>query len=159
MAEPPVAGRAVLYCYIGLAVSDFASGFISLALRSRKRAVFGYLGATLLAMMAYFLVGPLSATGFYVVCFAQGIGCGYWAMFVTIAAEQFGTNLRATAATTVPNFVRGAVPLLTSLFQAYKPALGVVGSAEAVGFGTLALAFAAAGMLEETYGKDLDYLE
>jgi hypothetical protein len=80
-------------------------------------------------------------------------------MFVTIAAEQFGTNLRATATTTVPNFVRGAVVLITWAFQAAKPWLGVVGSAEAVGFGTLAIASVAAILLEETYGKDLDYVE
>jgi hypothetical protein len=78
---------------------------------------------------------------------------------VTVASEQFGTNIRATATTTVPNFVRGAVPLLTSAFQALKVPFGVARSAEAVGLATLAVAFVAASALEETYGKDLDYVE
>src|SRR6185369_11954453 len=100
-----------------------------------------------------------SVDSFYWVCLALGVGCGYWAMFVTIASEQFVTNIRATATTTVPNFVRGSVPLLTSSFQWLKPHLGVLGSAEAVGFFTLAVAFLASTRLEETYGKDLDYVE
>jgi putative MFS transporter len=159
MSEVPAAGRAVLFCYIGLAISDVASGLLSAALKSRKKTVFGFLGATTLAMSAYFFAGPQALSTFYGICMGLGVGCGYWAMFVTIAAEQFGTNLRATATTTVPNFVRGAVPLLTSAFQAGKPVFGVVRSAEVVGYATLAIAFVAAIMLEETYGKDLDYVE
>jgi putative MFS transporter len=159
MSEAPDPGRAVLFCYIGLAISDVASGIISAALKSRKKTVFGFLAVTLAAMSAYFFVRPEHVSSFYGICFALGIGCGYWAMFVTIAAEQFGTNLRATATTTVPNFVRGAVTLLTLIFQAAKPTLGVVGSAETVGYTTLAVAFVAALLLEETYGKDLDYVE
>jgi len=115
--------------------------------------------ATASAMAVYFHAGPLSQGAFYWVCFGLGVGCGYWAMFVTVASEQFGTNIRATATTTAPNFVRGAVPFLTWSFQSLKPALGVARSAEAVGFTTLALAAVAAVMLEETYGKDLDYVE
>ncbi|HEY3594846.1 MAG TPA: hypothetical protein VGL13_13275, partial [Polyangiaceae bacterium] len=159
MSEAPDPGRAVLFCYIGLAISDVASGIISAALKSRKKTVFGFLAVTLAAMSAYFFVRPEHVSSFYGICFALGIGCGYWAMFVTIAAEQFGTNLRATATTTVPNFVRGAVTLLTLIFQAAKPTLGVVGSAETVGYTTLAVAFVAALLLEETYDKDLDYVE
>jgi putative MFS transporter len=159
MTEVPAAARSVLYYYIGLAISDFTSGLLSHALKSRKRAIFLFLGLTATAMFVYFHVGPLSVDVFYWVCLALGIGCGYWAMFVTVASEQFGTNIRATATTTVPNFVRGAVPLLTSAFQALKPVLGVVRSAETVGFATVALAFVAATALEETFGKDLDYIE
>jgi MFS family permease len=159
MREAPVAGRAVLFCYVGLAVSDVAAGLISALLKSRKKAVYVYLCATLVAMLAYFWVTPIAPSSFYFICFGVGLAGGYWAMFVTIAAEQFGTNLRATAATTVPNFVRGAVPLMTSAFQLAKPSLGVVGSAKLVGFSTLAIAFFAASLLEETYGKDLDYSE
>jgi MFS family permease len=159
IAEAPVAGRAVLFCYVGLAISDVGSGFLSAALKSRKKTVFGFLGTTLAGMCAYFFLHPAHVDAFYAICLALGMGCGYWAMFVTIAAEQFGTNLRATATTTVPNFVRGGLVPITWAFQAIKPALGVVVSAEIVGFSTLAVAFVAASMLEETYGKDLDYVE
>ncbi|XXY44656.1 hypothetical protein WME91_32095 [Sorangium sp. So ce269] len=88
-----------------------------------------------------------------------GFATGYWAMFVTMASEQFGTNLRATGTTTVPNFVRGAVVPLTSLFQFGKAGLGVVGSALAAGVATVLITFAALRGLEETYGKDLDFVD
>lgn len=155
----PNAGKAIMYCYIGLAIGDLASGIISYLIKSRKKAVMGYMVANAAMMAVYFFAGPFSLAGFYLVCLALGLACGYWAMFVTIAAEQFGTNIRATAATSAPNFVRGAVVLLTLTFKALKPSLGVVGSAEVVGFGFVAVAFIALGFLEETYGKDLDYVE
>jgi MFS family permease len=159
MTEAPQAARAVLYCYIGLAIADFMSGIVSQILKSRKRAIFLFLSVTFAGMLVYFHGGPFSLEGFYWVCLFLGAGCGYWAMFVTVASEQFGTNIRATATTTVPNFVRGAVPLLTSAFQALKPGLGVARSAETVGISAVVLAFLAATALEETYGKDLDYVE
>jgi hypothetical protein len=80
-------------------------------------------------------------------------------VFVTVASEQFGTNLRATATTTVPNFVRGTVVLATLSFQAMKPGLGVLGSAGTVGAVILVLAFGSLFGLEETHGKDLDFVE
>jgi hypothetical protein len=89
----------------------------------------------------------------------MGFGAGYWAVFVTVASEQFGTNLRATATTSAPNLVRGAVVLLTSAFNALKSNVGVVESAMMVGAFTIISAFIALRAMEETYGKDLDYLE
>jgi hypothetical protein len=107
----------------------------------------------------YFAAAGLSLTVFYAVCFLLGLGCGYWAVFVLMASELFGTNIRATAATTVPNFVRGSVVLVTLLFQALTTYLGIQGSAMAVGALTLVVGFLALGRLEDTYGKDLDYVE
>jgi MFS family permease len=159
LAEAPVAGKALMYTYVGLALGDFGSGLVSHFIQSRKKTVLGFLSATTLFMLAYFFGGVTSLSAFYLVCLGLGLACGYWAMFVTIASEQFGTNIRATVTTTVPNFVRGAVPLLTSLFLALKGPLGVAHSAETVGFGFVALAFLALSFLDETYGKDLDYVE
>ena len=88
-----------------------------------------------------------------------GISTGFWVIFVTIAAEQFGTNLRSTVTTTVPNFIRGSVVLLTLSFQGLKTPFGIINSALIVGFVTMAIAFFAVYNLEETYGKDLDYIE
>ena len=96
---------------------------------------------------------------FYTACVLLGVGTGYWAVFVTVAAEQFGTNLRATATTTVPNFVRGAVVPVTLVFNALKGRLGVLGSAVAAGVVTLVLAGWALASLDETYGKSLDFVE
>ncbi|MFO0722594.1 MAG: MFS transporter [Myxococcota bacterium] len=159
MTEIPAPAKAVLYCYSGLAVGDILSGLISQILKSRKKVVLGSILFTAAAMALYFTVGKSSLGIFYVLCFALGIGGGYWALFVTMASELFGTNIRATVTTTAPNFVRGALVLLTLLFQALKPALGVPGSAIAVGALAISLALAALIGLEETFSRELDFLE
>jgi putative MFS transporter len=158
MTPPPNAGRAVMFTYIGLAVGDLASGWLSQILQSRKRVVLLFLTLTTLCVATYF-IGPRTVTTFYVLCVALGFSTGYWAVFVTIASEQFGTNLRATATTTVPNFVRGAVVLLTLSFQNLRAPLGTRASGMAIGAATLVVAFLALRGLEETCGKDLDYVE
>lgn len=159
MPVPPNAGRAVMFTYMGLAAGDFASGALSQLLRTRRRVLAGFLVLTALVVASYFLLGHRSLTHFYVVSFALGFATGYWAVFVTVASEQFGTNLRATVTTTAPNFVRGAVVPLTSAFQLGKPLLGVTGSALAVGIVALFLAFVALRGLEETFGRPLDFIE
>ncbi len=159
MATVPHAGRAVMFCYIGLAIGDFASGALSQIMRSRNRAVGLFLLMTTAFIAVYFAVAHVSIDVFYAVCLLLGIGAGYWAVFVTIASEQFGTNIRATATTTAPNFVRGAVVALTLLFDGLRPAMGIRGSAMLVGVIALSIAFVSLHGLEESYGKDLNYLE
>jgi putative MFS transporter len=114
------AAHAIAFAYLGITFGGFASGFFSQQLRSRKKIVFAFMLFTLAVMAAYFLCTGFSAATFYLVILLLGFGVGYWAVFVTIAAEQFGTNIRATVATTVPNFVRGAVVPLTSAFKYIK---------------------------------------
>jgi MFS transporter, putative metabolite:H+ symporter len=160
MTQLPAPGTAVLWTYTGLAIGDLASGAASQLFESRRRIVFAFLTITSACVALYFLVGGRSTVTFYAVCLALGIGSGYWAVFVTIASEQFGTNIRATATTTVPNFVRGSVPILTTAFALGKDqGLGVIGSGIAVGVATLSIAFFAVAGLEETYGKDLEFVE
>lgn len=159
MSEAPQPGRAVMFCYGGLALGDFASGGLSQLLRSRKKVLFGFLTLTALIIGVYFLFAGRSLSTFYLICAGIGFATGYWAVFVTVASEQFGTNLRGTATTTVPNFVRGAVVPVTALFQLLKPGLGILGSAGAVGAVTLVIAFVALLGIDETYGKDLDFIE
>lgn len=159
MSPLPNAGRAVMFCYIGLAIGDLGSGALSQALGSRRRVVAIALVATSICIAVYFSAAHISLTVFYAVCLALGVATGYWAIFVTIAAEQFGTNIRATATTTAPNFVRGAVVLLTSVFTWLRPSLGIRGSAMLVGAIALVIAFIALRGLEETFGRDLDYVE
>jgi putative MFS transporter len=156
---PPHPATALMWAYLGCALGDFASGLISQWLGSRKRALAVFIGATVVAVVLYFTVGRTSLSAFYAMCGLVGFTAGYWAVFVTVAAEQFGTNLRATVATTTPNFVRGSLVLLSLLFEALTGSLGYVGAAAAVG--TLSLAVAIAGLftLRETFGVDLDYVE
>jgi MFS family permease len=159
MTELPNPGRAVMFCYIGLAIGDFSSGVLSQYFRSRKEIIFAFIMLTGWFIGVYFLVGSFSLRIFYVTCVLIGIAAGYWAVFITTAAEQFGTNIRATVTTTAPNFVRGAVVPLTTTFQALSGPLGIRESALVVGAFTIVVALIALRSLEETYGKDLDYIE
>lgn len=156
---PVSAGNAIMYCYLGLVFGDFASGFLSQALRSRKKIILLFMIMTMGTIALYFFQGQQTPRFFYGVCLVLGFTCGYWAIFVTVAAEQFGTNLRATVATTVPNFVRGMVVPITLLFQFFRPIAGLQGSALLVGTLCVGSAFIALASLEETFHKELDYYE
>jgi MFS transporter, putative metabolite:H+ symporter len=157
--------QAISFCYLGITLGGFVSGYFSQFLRSRRKVLFAFLVFTTLMMAVYFLYAGQTNVTFYLVVVLLGVGAGYWTIFVTIAAEQFGTNIRATVATTVPNFVRGATVLLTISFQflkSYKTGTGTLGSvasAAIVGAACMAVAFWAWSGLEETQGKDLDYIE
>jgi len=154
-----VAGDAVMFSYIGLAGGDMLSGITSQIIRSRKKTVFVFILLTL-AFIITFLYWPFqSAAGFYVGCFLLGFGIGYWALFVTIAAEQFGTNLRSTVATTVPNFIRGTVIPLTIMFKFLRESFGILGGALILGVFTILVAFWALRLIDETFGRDLNFVE
>lgn len=159
MIELPVPSQAILYAYIGLTTGDITSGTLSQILRNRKKVILGFLALTSTFIVFFLWLGGLSLPFFYFFCTAMGFSVGYWAVFVVITSEQFGTNLRATAATTAPNFVRGSAVLLTLAFRALTPSWGALTAATIVGVVTMALAFWALGNLEETYGKDLDFTE
>jgi MFS transporter, putative metabolite:H+ symporter len=159
MHPGPQPGRAVMLAYIGLSVGDLASGSLSQVMKSRKKAVGLFMLGTVACVTAYFTVAASSLDAFYACCFALGVAVGYWAVFVTVASEQFGTNIRATATTTAPNFVRGAVVLLTSAFKAMKAPLGVTESALVVGAVAISLGFLSLWSLGETYGRDLNFVE
>jgi predicted MFS family arabinose efflux permease len=159
LMTPPDPGRAVLIFYSGACAGDLASGGLSQALRSRKKVLGTFIALTAVAMAAYFLLAGNSLFALYACCAFLGLSTGYWAVFVTVAAEHFGTNLRATTTTTAPNFVRGSVVPMTMLFQALRPRIGDIASAASVGAGTIVIALVALAHLEETFGRDLDYLE
>lgn len=156
-------GKAVMYAYIGLSFGDLLSGILSQILKSRKKVVYLYLSFTLvtsitfLFFLEYFV--SLNAEVYYFMCFLLGTGTGYWAIFVTIAAEQFGTNIRSTAANTIPNFVRGSVPIIMLFFGLLTDNFSDGVSALMIGLFFITLAFLSISRLKETYGKDLNYNE
>jgi MFS family permease len=156
---PVSAGTAVAFCYGGITLGSLASGILSQLWGTRKKVVALFILATALGVAAYLTLRGLPPGAFYALAGLLGLATGYWAVFVTIAAEQFGTNLRSTVATTVPNFVRGAVPLITGGFAFFKGRVGFVGSAWIVGAVCFALAAVALVGLRETHGRDLDFLE
>ncbi len=154
-----VAGKAIMFAYLGLSLGDLISGILSQVLKSRKKVVLLFLASSYILMLVYLLSNSLSTTYFYFLCFMLGISTGFWAIFVTIAAEQFGTNLRATVTTTVPNFVRGAVVPLTSGFLLLQGSLGIIYSAMIVGTISILLSLIATLSLKESFSKDLNYIE
>ncbi len=156
-----VNGTALMYAYIGLSVGDLISGLLSQFLRSRRKVVFIYLGfSTALITYYLFFAHGISANEFYFLSFLVGCATGYWAIFVTIAAEQFGTNIRSTVTNTVPNFVRGSVPLITMLFQfLVANFFSNIVSAFIVGLICLGLSLWAIWKTKETFAKDLNYSE
>ena len=110
-------GKAIMYAYAAISIGDILIGFISQWLKSRKKALYIFYAITAIFMVLFFIQkGELHAQ-MYFICAGLGFGTGLWAIFVTMGAEQFGTNLRATAATTIPNMVRGSLPLIIILFK------------------------------------------
>lgn len=156
-----VNGTALMYAYIGLSVGDVVSGLLSQLLKSRRKVVFifVFLSFALLVYYLFFATG-ISLQGFYKLSFLVGMATGYWAIFVTIAAEQFGTNIRSTVTGTTPNFVRGSVPVITMLFQFLTAhSISNIGSAFVVGALCMALSLWAVYNMKETFAKDLNYAE
>jgi len=152
-------GKCVFYCYLGLSVGDLVSGFLSQLLRSRKKVVFIFLLTSAIVILLYLFGSRNNPSLFYLSCMLLGAGTGYWALFVTIASEQFGTNIRSTVTTTAPNFVRGAVVPITLVFKNMANSWGVINSSLIVGGVCIILAVFSMYKLKETFAKELDYLE
>jgi len=161
MVEVPVAGTALIYGFSGLTVGDFLSGMISQIIKSRKKALLLFLILTFLCVCSYFLFAKLSLTIFYTITFFLGLCCGYWALFISTASELFGTNIRSTVTTTSPNFVRGSLILTTLLIAFCNKVLGFtsLNAIMAVGALLFIVAFICLRNIEETFGKDLEYIE
>jgi MFS transporter, putative metabolite:H+ symporter len=155
-----IGGKAVMFHYIGASTGALITGIISQKLRSRKKALILALTGLIIMLIWLFLATGVSNVMFYTILLLLGIPNGYWSVFVTMASEQFGTNMRATVTTTAPNFVRGTIVVVTTLFNYLKTgSLGFIGAATIIGVIVIGLAFYATINSEETFDKELDYLE
>lgn len=152
-------GLAIMWAYIGISAGDFMSGFISQWLKSRKKAILGMMIFTAVGVILMLFSGVKSAQMYYFYCTWLGLGTGYWAMFVTVGAEQFGTNIRSTAATTIPNMVRGTVVLMTWFFLSFKVSLGVIVAGSILGLVCFFIGIYSTVTIPETHDKDLDFVE
>ncbi|MEA3203322.1 MAG: hypothetical protein QOI63_997, partial [Thermoplasmata archaeon] len=153
------AGTAVMVAYAAASLGSLASGALSQRLRSRRTPLLVFLAFTAAVDGVFLLLGGAPATAYLAACAGLGFGAGYWAVFMQAAAEQFGTDLRATVTTAAPNLVRGSVVPLTLAYRWLADPLGLVASAVLLLCVTLAAALAAAWSLPETFGRDLDFLE
>jgi len=159
--EPIDAGKAIMYAYAAIAIGDITVGLVSQWLRSRKKALYIFYGITTFFMILFFtILQNGTAAMMYWVCFGLGFGTGFWAIFITMGAEQFGTNIRATAATTIPNMVRGMLTILIiPLFKFFRAETDYVTGGWITGAIIMAITVVAAILTKETFNKDLDYLE
>ncbi|MBZ5857066.1 MFS transporter [Flavihumibacter profundi] len=152
-------GKSVMYAYAAISLGDIIIGLVSQLLKSRKKALFLFYGITIIGMAWFFNLEGATAQDLYWACALLGFGTGFWAIFVTMAAEQFGTNLRATAATTVPNMVRGSLNLITLLFTGLQASYGFIHSGIITAVVIMVISTIAAIFTQETFGKDLNFVE
>jgi MFS family permease len=152
-------GKAIMFAYAGISLGDISVGFVSQWLKSRKKALYIFYTLTLLFIALYFAQEGGTSDQMYWICAGLGFATGFWAIFVTMAAEQFGTNVRATAATTIPNVVRGSLPLIILLFKWLRSSMDYASAGLITGCVVMFIAIIAAIKAEETFGKDLNYVE
>jgi putative MFS transporter len=153
------AADGILYSYIGIAIGDIFAGLLAQITKSRKLTMVVFLLLSVVSVIFYLSSKDLTNARFVWLCFFMGCSVGYWATFVTIAAEQFGTNIRSTVTTTVPNFVRGSLIPINMAFAAFAKSYGMVTSGYIMMVILTLIALFSLSQLKETFGKDLDYVE
>ena len=153
-------GLAIAWCYGGMALGDVASGLLSQALKSRVKVVYAFLTLAVFSVTTYLFLPGVPLVLFYPLCGLLGFSVGYWVIFMTISTEQFGTNIRATVTTTAPNFARGALVPSTILFHLFTSWMGsMVAGAAVVGIILFGLAIWANSGMQDSFHKELDYVE
>ncbi len=155
-------GRSIMFAYVAISVGDILVGFLCQWLKSRKKGLLVFYFLCLIFGILFFSGLNNNDSTMYFLCTMLGFSTGFWAIFVTMGAEQFGTNLRATAATTIPNMVRGALPLMNLLFlNLFQKSWGwsLIQAGIVTGIIIMSVSFVAFYFTEETYHKDLNYIE
>jgi MFS transporter, putative metabolite:H+ symporter len=153
-------GKAIMVQYLAIAFGDLSVGLLSQYLKSRKKALFIFYGITILFTTLFFLQSGGTTATFYLICAGLGYGTGFTVVYITMSAEQFGTNLRAAAAISVPNMVRGSLPLIILLFKFNRNFFGdYITGGWVTGAILLTIGLISAWGLEETFGKDLNFIE
>lgn len=155
-------GRSIMFAYAAIAIGDMLVGVVSQYFKSRKKALLLYYMLTIVGLILFFSSYNNSDMSMYSICALLGFSTGFWAIFVTMGAEQFGTNLRGTAATTIPNMVRGALPLINMLFlDLFQKSWGwsLINSGIVTGIVVMSITLVAYYFTEETFHKDLNYVE
>lgn len=159
LPQKPTGGQTIFWAYTGVTIGDVLSGLLSHVLKNRKRVIAVFLSSVAVSVIALLTVGGRSMTTYYALMAVLGFTTGYWVLFVTTAAEQFGTNLRATVTTSAPNFVRGAAIPITAVWMALKPSLGTIPATMTVGLVCIALGLLALWGMPESSTADLDFVE
>ncbi len=152
-------GNAILYQYIGLGFGDVTAGLISHQLKSRKKALYIFYSIFIIFILLFFTQQNSSPAWFYFICTGLGFGSGISVLYIITSAEQFGTNLRASAATSITNFVRGFTPLLLLIFNQLRGYTGYLKGAWLIGIAVMIISLTALYFTRESFGNDLDFTE
>ncbi|MFO0595555.1 MAG: MFS transporter [Myxococcaceae bacterium] len=155
----PTGGATIFWAYVGVTLGDLASGLISHRLQSRRRVLGAFLSSLAVAVVVLLTFGGRSLTTYYGLMMVVGLASGYWVLFVTTAAEQFGTNLRGTVTTSAPNFVRGMAIPITAVWMALKPGMGTIPATMALGLVTIGVALIAWWGMPDSFHAELDFVE
>jgi hypothetical protein len=153
------AGTGILYTYVGIAIGDIFAGLLAQLLKSRRLTLLLFQLLTVVSVWVYLSSKGITEEKFVWICLFMGFSVGYWANFVTIASEQFGTNIRSTVTTTVPNFVRFALIPITFIYEFFVKKYDIITSAYILIFLLTAISLFSLSRLEESFNKDLNYLE
>jgi hypothetical protein len=157
MQVVPSPATALIWTYTSISIGDILCGLLSQTWHSRKKALLAFHGVTIVGISLFLFVPPATPLGFYLRCAVAGLGIGYWANMVTNAAEQFGTNVRATVTITVPNFVRFLFFPISTAFLALKPTIGIIPAAGVVGLTASLIAITAVLALDDGFSRNLDF--
>lgn len=154
-------GKSIMFAYVMISIGDVSVGFISNWFKSRKKALYLFFAITVIFITLYFTaLWNGTAMGMYIVCAGLGLGTGYWAIFVTMGAEEFGTNIRATAATTIPNMVRGLLAvLILPMFKFLRDYFSYYNAGLITSIVIMLIGIIALINIKETFGKDMDFVE
>lgn len=161
MKEKIDPGKSIMYAYMAISIGDILAGVLSQVLKSRKKALLIYYLITCIFIALYFtILDGGTANQMYFICAGIGLGTGFWAIFVTMAAEQFGTNLRATATTTIPNMVRGMLAVfIIPLFRGLQNYFSYLQSGWILAIIIMFISTIAVLLIDETFNKNLDFVE
>jgi putative MFS transporter len=153
------AGDGVFYSYIGIAIGGLFAGLLSQVTRSRKLTVVVFVIISAISVVCYLRATGITPTQFMWLSLFLGFGVGYWPIFVTIPAEQFGTNIRATVTTTVPNFIRASLIPINGAFAYFTTKYNMITSGYIMITILSVIALFAISQLKESFHKELDYVE
>ncbi|MFO1258972.1 MAG: MFS transporter [Gammaproteobacteria bacterium] len=157
--KPITAGLAIsMFCF-GLTFGNISSGLVSQLFSSRKKALTVYLSTTLAIVIGFLFTQNMTSQLFYFFCCLMGLSSGSWVVFIMISAEQFGTNIRATAAITLPNMVRIMVIPCAAMIALIKPYTGIVWGVGFISIISIIMALVAVSFLQESFSTDLDFVE
>jgi MFS family permease len=151
--------HGIMVFLIVFAMSDVACGLLSKIMRKRKTPLLIFACLQILSIGYYLLVPPQTVEAFYFRCMLLGFSAGYWGILITNSLEQFGTNIRATVATSTPSLIRGMTIPASIFFTVVSKQTSLVTAGAIVGFSLVAISIVSILLLDDKFENDLNFME